>query len=154
VHRLFDLRYLNFPPLWAPALISAAAYVNFFSHHYLPDIRWALFAVSGLAFWRTAVVYHPDLKPRRMPLLLGLVLVALFIWLAENLGTFANAWVYPDQSDGWRLVSAAKLGSWYLLMLLSFTLVCLIHRPRPPDAGARPGQPAPLADGLGERPAL
>lgn len=149
VHRLFDMRYVRFPPLWAPALISAAAYANFFSHHYLPDIRWGLFAASGLVFARTVVVYHPDLKPRRMPLLLGLVLVALFIWLAENLGTFANAWVYPDQRDGWRMVSVAKLGSWYLLMLLSFTLVCLIRRPRAPDPAARPAQPAPLADGLG-----
>ena len=34
-----------------------------------------------------------------MPLLLGFVLVALFIWFAENIGTFANAWRYPNQSQ-------------------------------------------------------
>ena len=63
-----------------------------------------------------------------MPLLLGLVLVALFIWFAENMGTFARAWVYPSQGDGWHPVSLAKLGSWYLLMLISFVLVAAVHR--------------------------
>ena len=37
-------------------------------------------------------------------MLVGLVLVSLFIWFAENLSTFAAAWVYPNQRDGWRLV--------------------------------------------------
>ena len=58
------------------------------------------------------------------------LLVALFIWLAENIATFARAWTYPDQSDGWRVVSPAKLGSWYLLMYISFVLVAAVHRPR------------------------
>ena len=65
-----------------------------------------------------------------MPLLLGFSLVALFIWLAENLGTFARAWVYPSQADGWHMVEPAKLGSWYLLMIISFVLVSLVSHPR------------------------
>ena len=65
-----------------------------------------------------------------MPLLLGAVLTAFFIWIAENLGTYASAWVYPDQADGWTPVSLAKMGSWYLLMMLSFVLVTLVHPPR------------------------
>ena len=32
-----------------------------------------------------------------MPLLLGFTLVALFIWFAENIGTFTAAWIYPHQ---------------------------------------------------------
>ena len=64
-----------------------------------------------------------------MPLLLGFFLVALFIWFAENLGTFARAWIYPGQEDGWELVSLAKLGSWYLLMIISVVLVSLVHQP-------------------------
>jgi uncharacterized membrane protein YoaT (DUF817 family) len=62
-------------------------------------------------------------------MLVGLLLVALFIWIAENLGTFAAAWVYPSQRDGWHLVPLDKLGAWYLLMLLSFVLTTLVHRP-------------------------
>ena len=65
----------------------------------------------------------------------GLVLTAFFIWVAENLGTLTRAWLYPSQHDGWRLVGIEKLGSWYLLMLLSFVLVTLVHRPRKPGEG-------------------
>ena len=63
-----------------------------------------------------------------MPLLVGWLLVALFIWLAENLGTFARAWAYPGQENGWTIVSPAKLGAWYLLMYISFVLVASLHR--------------------------
>ncbi|MBL8770016.1 MAG: DUF817 domain-containing protein [Phenylobacterium sp.] len=127
IWRLMDLRFERYPPRWAPWLLALAAYVNFFTHHHLPDIRLALFALSILAFAPTRVVFTPDHAPRRMPLLLGFALVALFIWIAENVGTFAAAWTYPEQRDGWRPVSAGKLGSWYLLMLLSFVLVSLVH---------------------------
>jgi uncharacterized membrane protein YoaT (DUF817 family) len=65
---------------------------------------------------------------RRMPLLLGWFLVAAFIWGAENIGTFSRAWMYPGQEHGWQLVSPAKLGAWYLLMIISFVLVSTIHR--------------------------
>jgi uncharacterized membrane protein YoaT (DUF817 family) len=64
-----------------------------------------------------------------MPLLLGYGLVALFIWFAENLGTFARAWVYPGQESGWEMVSLNKLGAWFLLMIISVVLVSLVHRP-------------------------
>jgi len=133
--RLFDLRYVNYPPLWAPWLLAIGAYVNFFTHHYGPDVRWGLFAFSGLIFWRTWFTFTPDLKPRPMPLIVGALLVALFIWFAENLGTFASAWIYPNQRHGWAPVSLGKLGSWYLLIMLSFVLVTLVHRPRAPGEG-------------------
>lgn len=130
IWRLFDIRFVNYPPIWAPWVLAIAAYINFFSHHYLPDARWILFAASGLVFWRTWFTFTPDLAPRRMPVVVGLLLVALFIWLAENLGTFASAWIYPSQRDGWTMVSFSKLGSWYLLILLSYVLVSLVHPPR------------------------
>jgi uncharacterized membrane protein YoaT (DUF817 family) len=73
------------------------------------------------------VWFRADQAHRPMPLLLGLILVALFIWFAENLGTFAKAWTYPNQDAGWELVSFAKLGSWYLLMIISFVLVATVQ---------------------------
>jgi len=66
-----------------------------------------------------------------MPLLLGFCLVALFIWAAENIGTFAAAWVYPNQRNGWQLVYFGKFGAWLLLMIISFILVTLVHPPKP-----------------------
>ena len=64
-----------------------------------------------------------------MPNLVGLLLVALFIWFAENAGTFAQAWVYPNQKAGWQPVPLEKMGAWYLLMLVSLVLVTVIRRP-------------------------
>lgn len=134
--RLFDLRYDAYPPLRATYALAALVYANFFTHHHAPDIRHALFALTALLFWRTRVIFTPLQRPYAMPLLMGFALVALFIWIAENLGTFGAAWVYPDQAQAWTFVSAGKLGSWLLLMIVSFVLVTLVHRPRTPDPDA------------------
>ena len=63
-----------------------------------------------------------------MPLLLGFGLVALFIWISENIGSFAKAWIYPNQTLGWSPVSFGKYGSWFLLMLISYAMVSAINR--------------------------
>lgn len=133
VWRIFDFRFSHYPPRWTTWLLAAAIYVNFFAHHWTVDIRLALFALTALLFWRTRIHFRNFRLHRWMPLLLGFGLVALFIWLAENIATFANAWNYPGQEDGWEPVSIAKLGSWYLLMLISFVLVELVQPVRKPD---------------------
>jgi uncharacterized membrane protein YoaT (DUF817 family) len=81
-------------------------------------------------FGRAFVEFTPDRTPRLMPLLLGFLLVALFIWLAENIGTFTAAWVYPSQRHGWTMVSFGKFGAWFLLMIISYVLVALVNRPQ------------------------
>jgi uncharacterized membrane protein YoaT (DUF817 family) len=133
VWRIFDFRYSAYPPRWATWVLAAAIYVNFFAHHWLPDIRLVLFAATILLFARTRVHFRNWRAHRWMPLLVGFLLVALFIWGAENIGTFAQAWTYPGQEHGWRMVSPAKLGSWFLLMLISFVLVELVAPVREPD---------------------
>jgi len=127
VWRLFDFRFTRHPPLWAIGLLSVAIYVNFFTHHYTIDIRWGLFLAAAILFGPAWVHFKVWKVHRKMPLLLGLVLVALFIWFAENIGTFTSAWVYPNQKDGWSMVSPAKLGAWFLLMILSYTMVAAVH---------------------------
>jgi uncharacterized membrane protein YoaT (DUF817 family) len=129
--RILDLRISAYPPVWACWLLAVLAYANFFTHHYLPDIRWGLFAMSAAMFWKSSFWFRPDRKWRSLPVLPGFVLTAIFIWFAENLGTFAGAWIYPSQHHGWRMVSFEKVGSWYLLMLLSFVLVSLVHPVQP-----------------------
>tara|TARA_R110000751_G_scaffold2018_17_gene10007 strand:- start:88321 stop:89154 length:834 start_codon:yes stop_codon:yes gene_type:complete len=133
VWRIFDFRYSAYPPRWATWVLAGAIYVNFFAHHWLPDIRLVLFAATILLFARTRVHFRNWRAHRWMPLLVGFGLVALFIWGAENIGTFAQAWTYPGQEHGWRMVSPAKLGSWFLLMLISFVLVALVAPVREPD---------------------
>jgi uncharacterized membrane protein YoaT (DUF817 family) len=132
VWRIFDFRYARYPRRGTTIALAAAIYVNFFAHHWLPDIRIPLFMLTALVFGRTWILYKPSKTHRRMPLLLGFLLVALFIWFAENIGTFAHAWSYPSQRHGWTAVSPAKLGAWYLLMIISFVLVSLVHKPEGP----------------------
>jgi uncharacterized membrane protein YoaT (DUF817 family) len=63
-----------------------------------------------------------------MPLLLGFVLVAFFIWIAENISTFARIWIYPNQQQGWDMVGISKLTAWFLLMQLSFVLIYVLRQ--------------------------
>lgn len=52
---VFDIRFAPYSPFaWTMAL-AAAICINFFSHHYLPNIRHALLAGFVLLFWRTRI---------------------------------------------------------------------------------------------------
>ncbi len=129
VWRIFDFQFTRFPPLQWQFILAIAIYINFFTHHYVTDIRYGLFIVCFALYGLSVIWFKPDEKHRPMPLVLGLFLVALFIWFAENIGTFARAWTYPGQEAGWQMVSLGKLGSWFLLMIISFVLVAWIHQP-------------------------
>ncbi|MFN7496103.1 MAG: DUF817 domain-containing protein [Hyphomonadaceae bacterium] len=141
ITRLMDLRFSHYPPVWTTWVLAIGAYVNFFTHHFGPDIRVGLYLLSILILFRCRVYFTPDQKARWMPMLLGFFLVSLFIWFAENIGTFTNTWIYPHQKDGWHLVPLSKMGAWYLLMLLSFVLVTHVHPPQPPDPQAKAPDP-------------
>ncbi|MFB2583174.1 DUF817 domain-containing protein [Herbiconiux sp. P15] len=132
VYRLFDLRFTRYPPFWVTAVLAGAIYLNFFTHHYIWDLRWVLLAAVVVIFGRTWMHYRVFRRTLRMPVLLSFLLVALFIWFAENIATFSEAWSYPDQMEGWQLVSLAKLGSWFLLMIISVVLVTWVYPPRRP----------------------
>ena len=136
VWRSFDFRFEPYPRSPWPQLVAVGIYVNFFAHHWLPDVRPLLFLAMVVLFWRTRVWFTVWREPRWMPLLVGWFLVALFIWFAENIGTFARAWTYPAQAGEWHMVSPMKLGAWYLLMYISFVLVAWVHKPQPRERSA------------------
>jgi len=133
ITRILNFRYSRYPKVWVTISLAVLIYVNFFAHHFLPDIRIALFVFVALAFGPTWVYYRPYRKFRRMPLVVGFGLVAFFIWAAENIGTFASAWVYPNQRNGWQIVQFGKFGAWLLLMIISFILVSFGHPPQAPS---------------------
>jgi uncharacterized membrane protein YoaT (DUF817 family) len=133
--RLFDFRFSNHPPRWQLVALSLAVYANFFLDHFGIDLRLLLFAVAAVMLFRTGIYFKVWRSYRCMPLLLGLVLVSLFIWLSENVGTYTRTWLYPSQQHGWSMVSFSKLGSWFLLLIISYTLVSLINAPRAIRAG-------------------
>ncbi len=150
VWRLFEFRFTHHPARPYLAVLSVGIYVNFFSHHFLPDIRWGLIAATFLLFGRTTVYFRVWKRHRHMPLLLGFALVALFIWFAENIGTGMNVWRYPSQRRHWATVPITKLEAWFLLMIVSYTLVAFLTRPEQPPRALEPDTGATV----GERPWL
>lgn len=134
VHNLFDLRFSRYPRRWLTALVAAGIYVNFFAHHWFWDARWVLLALVVVLYARTVMHVRIHDTVLRMPILIAFGLVALFIWIAENVGTWAGAWRYPSQLEGWHLVGPEKFVSWYLLMLVSVVLVTWVYKPKSPSA--------------------
>jgi uncharacterized membrane protein YoaT (DUF817 family) len=121
--RLFDLRIRHHPPYWMAALIAAAIYANFFTHHFIGDYRWYLAACALGLYARTSVVFRPFDRDRTMPLLISFLLIGFFIWLAENISTFFGVWRYPNQVGAWANVHVGKWSSWSLLVIMTFTIV-------------------------------
>lgn len=125
--RVFELSFTRYPNRLATAFLALAIYCNFFTHHYIMDLRHLLFLVVIILFGRTTVYYTVNRRRHHMPLIVAFLLIAFFIWIAENIGTRTKAWLYPDQVANWHLVSMNKLGSWFLLMIISFIMVDLLH---------------------------
>ena len=122
------LSYENFPAYIHLWILAALIYINFFTHHFFYDIRYILFAYVFIIFFRTRVNFEVYHARRAMPFLITVTLTALFVWLAENIGTFTRIWLYPSQIEYWHLVPINKIGSWFLLLILSFALVSIIYR--------------------------
>ena len=128
--RFLGLRVERHPPRWMAGGVAALMYLNFFTHHALPDLRVPLCALALGLYARCEVFFTPCDRERRMPLWLGFVLVGFFVWIAENAGTFVGVWRYPDQRDAWTMVALAKWSSWTMLALLAFTLVSRLEHVR------------------------
>ncbi|OBZ96996.1 membrane protein [Pararhizobium polonicum] len=139
--RIFDMRFTRYPPVALTALLAVAIYVNFYSHHYMADMRFGLFAATLLLFGRVRIYFTVERKARWMPLVLAAFFTSIFLWIAENIGTATGIWLYPGQTE-WHMVSLQKMGSWYLLLYVSFVLVTLVCKPKPPEGWAALATPA------------
>ncbi|MGO7983991.1 DUF817 family protein, partial [Rhizobium johnstonii] len=84
---LFDLRFDRYPRRWVTAIVAAAIYANFFSHHFIVDLRWVLLAAVAVIWWRTVMHARNWRRTLRMPLLVAFGLVALFIRLTGSFQT-------------------------------------------------------------------
>ncbi|WP_103258717.1 DUF817 domain-containing protein [Tabrizicola aquatica] len=146
VIRIFDMAFAPYPSFPLTLLLALAIYVNFFAHHYLPDIRLVLFAATILLYARTRIWFRIHDRHWWMPLPLAALLAAVALWIAENLGTATGTWIYSGQLPG-QMVSLAKLGSWYLLLYVAFVTVTLVTRralhAQPLDLTGSPATPAP-----------
>jgi len=130
--RVFDMRFSFYPKTWTTWLLAAAIYVNFFTHHYIWDLRSLIVIATAALYFRTFVWFRVDRRVLSMPFLLAGTLTAFFLWLAENIGTVTHTWAYPGK--GWHLVSIQKMGAWGLLLIISFVTVALVMPPRAPES--------------------
>lgn len=127
VIRLFDMRFAPYPPFWMTVLLASAIYVNFFAHHFIWDARLILFAATILVFARTRIWFAIGARWYWMPLPVAALLSSFFLWVAENIGTLTKTWLYAGQTSE-QMVSFAKMGSWYLLLYVSFVTVTFVFR--------------------------
>lgn len=123
VWRRLRMDMTDWPGLIPSALLGGAIYLNFFTHHFIPDFRWWLTALVFIVFRKTRIIYRVRTTTYRMHLSVAFILVGFFIWLAENIATFFGAWKYPDQVQAWQLVSFSKISSWFLLVIISVIIV-------------------------------
>jgi uncharacterized membrane protein YoaT (DUF817 family) len=121
--KIFHLRVDNYPAYKYSLPLALAIYANFFTHHYVPDIRWILAALVMLVFWKTNVYFLVTSRVYKMKLALSFLLIGLFIWVAENISTFWGAWTYPYQEYAWHVVSLGKVSSWSLLVIISVIII-------------------------------
>jgi uncharacterized membrane protein YoaT (DUF817 family) len=113
----------HYPPYRVSVPLALAIYLNFFTRHFLADVRWLLIAAVVFAFRHTQVRFTSADRPRRMPLVLSFALIGFFVWVAENISTYLGAWVYPEQRTAWQVVSPQVISSWSLLVIVSFIIV-------------------------------
>ncbi|HEX2792338.1 MAG TPA: DUF817 domain-containing protein [Candidatus Paceibacterota bacterium] len=128
--RYMRLELKDAPNYLLSIALAALIYANFFTHHFLPDFRYALMLAVFLLFFRTRVYFTVITKRRWMHLNTGFALIAFFIWIAENISTYFGAWKYPDQIHAWTLVGFGKIGSWFLLVIISFIIVAYLKHYR------------------------
>ena len=134
ISRIFDMRYTQYPPLWATVLLAVGDLCQFLRAPF--HRRYALGAVRGhgaaLSSARSCITASSASA------------TACRCWWASCWSRCSSGSPRTSahgRAPGSILVSttagrtfrSSKLGSWYLLMIISFVLVTLVHRPRKLD---------------------
>lgn len=126
--RINQFRFVNLPSKISLACVGLLIYANFFANHYIPDMRWFIFVILLIMFWKTKFHVLLTNKWYTFHPLFTNALLAFFVWIAEQIGTFARVWVYPHQTAEWRPVTFHMFTSWYMLLIFSFILIVLINK--------------------------
>ncbi len=124
--KVMKLELTNYKNYFASVMLCLLIYINFFTNHYFYDIRIFLIIAVFIFFWNTRVYFTVIEKRRWMNLNVAFLLIAFFIWVAENISTYFGAWQYPNQVYSWNVVSTQKITSWFLMVIISFILVAYL----------------------------
>lgn len=125
--RYFRTELHHWPSRVMSGIVGAAIYLNFFTNEYVADIRWILIPALFIVFYKTSVSFV-TIRKRSMPVVLSFLLICFFIWIAENIATSLKAWQYSHQAGAWQAVHVGIIGSWFLLVVVSFILVAELKR--------------------------
>lgn len=126
--RRLKLTFFYWPAAYWTIPLCAGIYLNFFTHHYISDFRWVLTGLLFVIFFRSTVRYEVKGRTYRMPVILSFFLIAVFIWIAENISTLLGGYIYPNQSHVWEIVHIGKISSWFLLVVISIIIVAQLKR--------------------------
>ncbi len=107
-------------------LVCFLIFLKFFTNHFIYDFRIFLIIAIFTLFWRTRVYFTVTNIRRSMSANVSFLLIAFFIWIAENISTYLGAWQYPNQVHAWAVVSTSKITSWFLMVIISFILVAYL----------------------------
>lgn len=124
--KIFRLELSNYSHYIGSVVLCTLIYINFFTNHFAPDMRFILIPAVFVFFFRTHVYFTVVTERRSMPLNLAFLLIAFFIWIAENISTYFGAWQYPNQVHVWHVVATQKVTSWFLMVIISFILVAYL----------------------------
>ncbi|WP_425339985.1 DUF817 family protein, partial [Paenibacillus ihuae] len=58
IWRRLKMDMTGWPGLASAWILGGAIYLNFFTHHFIPDFRWLLTALVFVVFWRTWIIYR------------------------------------------------------------------------------------------------
>jgi uncharacterized membrane protein YoaT (DUF817 family) len=124
--RRLDLHLMKWPNRRLANLLACVIYLNFFTEHFIPDLRIILIPLVAILFWKTWIGFTVAGVKRKMPLTVGFVLTGFFIYIAENISTLLHGYQYPNQQVSWNIVHTSKITSWFLLVIISFICVAYL----------------------------
>lgn len=123
---LFKLKISNLPSNLVLVIIGVLIYTNFIINNNFFDFRWIIYGLLIITTFKASFEFTIITKTRRMNFLVAFFLIGILIWGAENIATLLGIWSYPDQVDGWSMVSISKVSSWMLLSIVSFIIIHII----------------------------
>jgi len=124
--KVFKLEFVNYRHYVLSVLLCFLIYLNFFTNHFVYDFRVFLIIAVFILFWQTKVYFTVTEAKYSMPLPVSFILIAFFVWVAENISTYFGAWQYPNQIHEWTAVSTQKITSWFLMVIISFIIVAYL----------------------------
>lgn len=92
------------------------------------DFRNIFYLFILMIFWKTKFTFVLRTKRYQMPAILSFFLIGLFIYFAENIGSYFSAWTYSYQLKAWQFVDLGKISSWTLLIIVSIIIVIELQR--------------------------